>query len=91
MPSTRALRAERGDHQEKRELALVRWVGTLRTAERWSAPAGPIVRLCGAVAQLGERNTGSVEVEGSNPSSSTSFLNLELTTKGLLISGQRRR
>ena len=27
--------------------------------------------LCGAIAQLGERNTGSVEVSGSIPLSST--------------------
>ena len=30
--------------------------------------------LCGAIAQLGERNTGSVEVSGSIPLSSTTFL-----------------
>ena len=30
------------------------------------------VRFCGAVAQLGERDTGSVEVRGSSPLSSTS-------------------
>ena len=29
--------------------------------------------LCGAIAQLGERNTGSVEVSGSIPLSSTNF------------------
>ena len=29
--------------------------------------------LCGAIAQLGERNTGSVEVDGSIPSSSTTL------------------
>ena len=29
--------------------------------------------LCGAIAQLGERNTGSVEVGGSIPPSSTTF------------------
>ena len=31
--------------------------------------------LCGAIAQLGERNTGSVEVDGSIPSSSTTSSN----------------
>ncbi len=30
--------------------------------------------VCGALAQLGERNTGSVEVSGSIPLGSTNFL-----------------
>ena len=32
-------------------------------------------RFCGAIAQLGERNTGSVEVGGSIPPSSTNTFN----------------
>ena len=33
--------------------------------------------FCGAIAQLGERNTGSVEVVGSIPSGSTNIINLK--------------
>ena len=41
--------------------------GGLRTV----APLDARRDLCGAIAQLGERNTGSVEVRGSIPRSST--------------------
>ncbi len=36
------------------------------------------VKLCGALAQLGERNTGSVEVSGSIPLGSTILPNYRI-------------
>ena len=46
-----------------------------------------VFATCGALAQLGERNTGSVEVSGSIPLGSTKFQNAALyTTRRFLCS-----
>ncbi len=43
----------------------------LAKAGRWSYFSKPETSMIGALAQLGERNTGSVEVSGSIPLGST--------------------
>ncbi len=43
----------------------------LAKAGRWSYVSKPDTSMIGALAQLGERNTGSVEVSGSIPLGST--------------------
>ena len=51
--------------------------GTNRINQSWTASGGVSIIprfLKGAIAQLGERNTGSVEVGGSIPPGSTNFL-----------------
>ena len=45
-------------------------------------------RLFGALAQLGERNTGSVEVSGSIPLGSTKYESLARKCGGIFCSGQ---
>ena len=50
------------------------------------ACASPVSGVCGAIAQLGERNTGSVEVGGSIPPSSTTLSLPDVTTSLFLPS-----
>lgn len=44
----------------------------------------------GAVAQLGERNTGSVEVRGSSPLGSTKTKSPDAFASGLFFAGTRQ-
>ena len=55
-------------HDKRRSL-----LDTIRPDPYCCALSTLVETFCGAIAQLGERNTGSVEVGGSIPPSSTNF------------------